>query len=112
MKKVLALVIAVLMVAAMTNIALAVDVPPEISDPAVAIPAGGGEEALWPLADGNHDPTLDDKGIPDGAYVYLILAGDAPASLTGYTKVDSAADLKPGTFTTMFINSYNYVIFL
>ncbi|MDR0906343.1 MAG: hypothetical protein LBN00_09290 [Oscillospiraceae bacterium] len=108
MKKVLALVIVVIMLASMANFALAAEVPAELS---TAFAVGN-----WPLAAGSYDPALDGQGIPDGATIYGLFDAayaviDPPASLTGYEQVDAIADLAEGKwFLLVGSSGFNYVI--
>lgn len=73
----------------------------------------------WPLAAGSYDPALDEAGLADGYEVYGLFAGtfpnftplDPPASIMGYTKVDSVGGVKDGTYSVYNASSgYGYVI--
>ena len=99
--------------------------PPPTSSPSPTTPEDNGlppeldtlfNVGKWPLAAGTYDPALDGIGIPDGASVYGLFDStyadlEAPASITGYTSVDSVADVVEGTYNVHFGSSgYNYVI--
>jgi hypothetical protein len=115
-KRILALLLAAVMIVAIAPMSLAAPAdPPEL---AAAFKIGGDGSALapWPFAAGTYDPALDGQGIPNGAYIYgLFDAAYAvipdPSSVTGYTSVGSAAEVGPGTYYLLKGSSgFNYVI--
>ncbi|MDR2421320.1 MAG: hypothetical protein LBD49_04390 [Oscillospiraceae bacterium] len=86
------------------------ELPPELAS---AVDVG-----VWPAAAGTYDPTLDASGIPSGVHLYLFMDATsyspiaAPTEITGYANVGSVADLTPGTWTLLNINSFDYVVLL
>ena len=113
MKKVLALVLAVALAAALGATAMAI--PAELSEDALV--------GTWPMDEGMYDPSLDGQGLVAGTLVFTafefnwdtfaITPGAVPSSLAGYTRVNSASQLTPGTWTVLTISGapdYSYVL--
>jgi hypothetical protein len=125
MKKALAIIIALVLVTAMIVPLAATAAPPAVPPPDTK-PVELTEEytysGTWPLAAGSYYPELDNAGIPAGAEVYsaYLMAEDysatplpVPASLTGYTKVDSLAALTDGTWAIVNVGgAYPYIFTL
>ncbi|MDR0861937.1 MAG: hypothetical protein LBN30_04070 [Oscillospiraceae bacterium] len=71
---------------------------------------------IWPMAAGSYDPGLDGNGIQSGTVVYGLFNASytaiaAPAKLTGYTKVNSVAELTAGTWYVLRASSgFDYIL--
>jgi hypothetical protein len=121
-KKVLALVLAALLIVSLVpTLSLAADfvVPAELE--------GANDLGVWPLAEGTYDPVVGAATPPSGAHILALFTMDAmyaitgtvevPEAITGYTKVDVAADLLAGQWAlvvndTIAGSVYNYVVIL
>jgi hypothetical protein len=120
MKRLLAIVLAVMMLSAMTSVSLAAyEKPQELVD------INASDIGVWPMAAGAYDPSLDGQGIPDGTNIYGLFEMDAaynitpftniPASLAGYTTVSTPAELVPGSYCLLHITGfaeYDYALVL
>jgi hypothetical protein len=77
-------------------------------------------KGTWPLVPGTYNVLLDGIGIPNKAKVYAMVEPDyytpvpTPTSITinnyEYTKVSGVSNLTAGTWTTITVAGYNYVI--
>jgi len=114
MKKIFALLITALIVisVAVPMASAAASVPPELADAWLV----GTWGTTAKEGDMMHDPALDGQGIPNGAIVYGLFDANymtinVPASITGYTAVNSISALAEGTYFVLYGSSgFNYVI--